>query len=92
MARDGVEIRLNATATDARVEDCVRVLETVNNETGPDTETDLVLLSIGRIPNTENLILARAEVADDPKRGVLIDDYSRHPIRKSMRQGMLVWT
>jgi pyruvate/2-oxoglutarate dehydrogenase complex dihydrolipoamide dehydrogenase (E3) component len=75
MARDGVEIRLNTTVTGAHLDGGARVLETVNNEVKLDIETDLVLLSIGRIPNIEHLDLKRAGIASDPERGILIDDH-----------------
>lgn len=77
LARDGVEIRLNTTVTGARLENGVRVLETFNNEIRLDIEADLVLLSIGRIPNIEHLELDRGSIASDAKRGIIVDDHFR---------------
>ncbi|MBS0473487.1 MAG: FAD-dependent oxidoreductase [Proteobacteria bacterium] len=74
LARDGVEIRLNTTVTGARLENGVRVLETFNNEIRLDIEAELVLLSIGRIPNIEHLELDRGGVASDTKHGIIVDD------------------
>jgi pyruvate/2-oxoglutarate dehydrogenase complex dihydrolipoamide dehydrogenase (E3) component len=74
MARDGVDIRLNTTVTGARLEKGTRTLETIDNEIERDVEADLILLSIGRIPNIESLDLIRANIATDPKRGILVND------------------
>jgi pyruvate/2-oxoglutarate dehydrogenase complex dihydrolipoamide dehydrogenase (E3) component len=75
MARDGVVIRLNTTVTGARIENGTKILETVNNEVKADIETDLVLLSIGRVPNVENLALEKAGVSCESKHGIVIDDF-----------------
>jgi pyruvate/2-oxoglutarate dehydrogenase complex dihydrolipoamide dehydrogenase (E3) component len=75
MARDGVEIRLNTTVTGARIQNGAKILETVNNDVKTDIETDLVLLSIGRVPNVEDLGLEQIGVAFDHKRGIVIDDF-----------------
>jgi pyruvate/2-oxoglutarate dehydrogenase complex dihydrolipoamide dehydrogenase (E3) component len=74
MARDGVEIRLNTTVTGARIDNGVKILETVNNAVEADIETDLVLLSIGRVPNVEGIGLEKAGVVFDGKRGIATDD------------------
>ncbi|HEY1615550.1 MAG TPA: mercuric reductase [Rhizomicrobium sp.] len=75
MARDGVEIRLNTTVVGARRESGARVLETVNNEVTGEIQADEILLSIGRVPNVEELSLEAANVAFDADRGIKVDDF-----------------
>jgi pyruvate/2-oxoglutarate dehydrogenase complex dihydrolipoamide dehydrogenase (E3) component len=77
MARDGVEIRLNTTVVGARLENDVRVLETVNNDVKGDVEADEILLSIGRAPNVDDLGLEDAGIAYDHKKGITVDDFLR---------------
>ena len=77
MARDGVEIRLNTTVVGARRESGAKVLETVNNEKKDDIEADEILLSIGRVPNLEELNLEAAGVAFDTDQGIKVDDFLR---------------
>ncbi len=77
MARDGVDIRLNTTVVGARRDGDDKILLTINNEVTGEIAADEVLLSIGRSPNVEDLDLAAAGVAFDPRRGVEIDDFLR---------------
>jgi pyruvate/2-oxoglutarate dehydrogenase complex dihydrolipoamide dehydrogenase (E3) component len=74
MARDGVEIRLNTTVVGARRDSGDKVLETVSNEVKGDIQADEILLSIGRVPNVEELNLEAAGVAFDTDQGVKVDD------------------
>jgi len=77
MARDGVEIRLNTTVVGARRESGVKILETVNSDVKCDVETDEILLSIGRVPNVEELGLEMAAVEFDADHGIKVDDFLR---------------
>lgn len=77
MARDGVEIRLNTTVFGARRDGGDKVLETVNNGVKSDIQADEILLSIGRVPNVEELNLEAAGVAFDLDEGVKVDDCLR---------------
>jgi pyruvate/2-oxoglutarate dehydrogenase complex dihydrolipoamide dehydrogenase (E3) component len=77
MARDGVEIRLNTTVVGARCEGGAKVLETVSNEIKDDIRADEILLSIGRVPNVEELNLEAAGVAFDTDQGIKVDDFLR---------------
>ena len=75
MARDGVEIRLNTTVAGARGTGGAKILETVSNDVKGDIEADEVLLSIGRVPNVEDLGLDKAGVSVDLRLGVKVDDF-----------------
>jgi len=77
MARDGVEIRLNTTVVGARVANGVRVLQTVNNDVKGEIEADEILLSIGRVPNIEEIGLESAGIVVDAQRGIKVDDFLR---------------
>jgi pyruvate/2-oxoglutarate dehydrogenase complex dihydrolipoamide dehydrogenase (E3) component len=77
MARDGVEIRLNTTVVGARGANGVKILQTVNNDVKGDIEADEILLSIGRVPNTEEIGLESAGIAVDAQRGIKVDDFLR---------------
>ena len=75
MARDGVVIRLNTTVVGARRAASAKILETVDNDVENDIEVDEVLLSIGRVPNVEELELESAGIAFDREQGVKVDDF-----------------
>lgn len=77
MARDGMEIRLNTTVVGARRANGTKVLETVNNEVKGEVKADEILLSIGRVPNVEELDLEAAGVALDTDLGIMVDDFLR---------------
>jgi pyruvate/2-oxoglutarate dehydrogenase complex dihydrolipoamide dehydrogenase (E3) component len=77
MAHDGVEIRLNTTVVGARRENGAKVLDTVNNDAKGDIQTDEILLSVGRVPNVEELDLESAGVAFDGGQGIKVDDFLR---------------
>ena len=75
MARDGVVIRLNTTVVGAHAAGAAKVLETINNDVKSDIEIDEVLLSIGRVPNVEELGLDSAGISLDGDQGIEVDDF-----------------
>jgi pyruvate/2-oxoglutarate dehydrogenase complex dihydrolipoamide dehydrogenase (E3) component len=77
MARDGVVIRLNTRVAGARMQGCVKILETRSNEVRSAVEADDVILSIGRAPNVERLGLDHALIGFDAQRGIAVDDELR---------------
>lgn len=77
MARDGMEIRLNTTATGTRRRGDTKILETLNNDVRGKIEADEILVCTGRVPNIETLDLAAAGIAADPRRGVTVDEFLR---------------
>lgn len=74
MARDGVSIMLNTTVTGAHAEGGTKFVEGQNYDEKIRVPADEILLSIGRLPNVENLGLKNAGVhcGDD---GLKIDDF-----------------
>jgi pyruvate/2-oxoglutarate dehydrogenase complex dihydrolipoamide dehydrogenase (E3) component len=77
MARDGVVIRLNTTVVGARRESGVNILKTVNNDVESEIQADQILLSIGRVPNVEELGLEAAAVEFNTEQGIKVDDFLR---------------
>jgi pyruvate/2-oxoglutarate dehydrogenase complex dihydrolipoamide dehydrogenase (E3) component len=75
LGRDGVETRLNTAVLTARSADGSRVLDVANNELRFPIAVDEVLLSIGRVPNVEDLELDAAGIACDAAVGVRTDDF-----------------
>jgi len=73
MARDGVSIMLNTTVTGAHAEAGSKFVDGQNYDTKVSVPADEILLSIGRLPNVENLGLAQADVDCDDK-GLKVDD------------------
>jgi pyruvate/2-oxoglutarate dehydrogenase complex dihydrolipoamide dehydrogenase (E3) component len=76
MARDGVDIMLNTTVVGARVENGTKFVDGENYDKKVSVPADEILLSIGRLPNVENLGLANAGI-DCDDRGVKVDDFLR---------------
>lgn len=77
LARDGVEIHLNSTATTVRTEGGKKVVELLNDGNTATTRVDEILTGIGRMPAVQGLNLEAARVAYDGKAGVHVDDFLR---------------
>jgi pyruvate/2-oxoglutarate dehydrogenase complex dihydrolipoamide dehydrogenase (E3) component len=77
LARDGVEIHLNSTATKVWVEGGQKVVELVNDGNTATTRVDAILTGIGRVPAVQGLNLEAAGVAYDAEAGVHVDDFLR---------------
>jgi pyruvate/2-oxoglutarate dehydrogenase complex dihydrolipoamide dehydrogenase (E3) component len=77
LARDGVEIHLNSTATRVRMEDGKKVVDLVNDGNTATTSVDEILTGIGRLPAVQGLNLEAANVAYDAVRGIHVDDFLR---------------
>jgi pyruvate/2-oxoglutarate dehydrogenase complex dihydrolipoamide dehydrogenase (E3) component len=74
LSRDGVIVRLNTTVVAARHENGVKLLDTLNNDVKDTVVADEVMLSIGRIPNVEDLGLEAAGIDCTPDTGIKVDD------------------
>ena len=74
MARDGVDIMLNTTAVGAHVENGTKFVDGENYDKKISVPADEILLSIGRLPNVENLDLKSTGVDCDDN-GVKVDDF-----------------
>jgi pyruvate/2-oxoglutarate dehydrogenase complex dihydrolipoamide dehydrogenase (E3) component len=77
LSRDGVETRLNTTVTGAAAKNGEKVVQIVNDDVTSTIAVDEILLSIGRIPNVEELSLETAGIAFNLSDGVKVDDFLR---------------
>jgi pyruvate/2-oxoglutarate dehydrogenase complex dihydrolipoamide dehydrogenase (E3) component len=77
LARDGVEIHLNSTATRVSMEGGQKVVELVNDGNTATVRADQILTGIGRVPAVQGLDLEAAGVAYDAEAGVHVDDFLR---------------
>jgi pyruvate/2-oxoglutarate dehydrogenase complex dihydrolipoamide dehydrogenase (E3) component len=87
LARDGVEIHLDSTVTQVRVEGGRKVVELVNQGNTVTTTVDEILTGIGRMPAVQGLDLEAAGVAYDAERGVHVDDFLRTSNRRIFAAG-----
>ncbi|MGA9794452.1 MAG: mercuric reductase [Rhizomicrobium sp.] len=76
MARDGVDIMLNTAVVGAHCEQNTKFVDGENYDAKMSVPADEILLSIGRVPNVENLALKAAGV-DCGDKGVKVDDFLR---------------
>jgi pyruvate/2-oxoglutarate dehydrogenase complex dihydrolipoamide dehydrogenase (E3) component len=77
LARDGVEIHLNTTAINVRVEGGKKLVETVNDGNVATIAAEQILTGIGRAPAVTELDLEAAGVIYDVQRGIQVDDFLR---------------
>jgi len=77
LARDGVEIHLNSTATKVWMEGGQKAVELVNDGNTATTRVEHILTGIGRVPAVQGLNLEAAGVAYDAAAGVHVDDFLR---------------
>ena len=87
LARDGVEIHLNTTAVNVRVEGAKKLVETVNAGNVATIEVDEILTGIGRLPALSGLNLEAAGVAYDADSGIVVDDFLRTTNRRIFAAG-----
>ncbi len=76
-ARDGIEVRLNTTASAVRMEGAERVVDLVSDDYHSTIRVDAILTGVGRRPNVQGLELEAAGVAYDEVAGVTVDDHLR---------------
>jgi pyruvate/2-oxoglutarate dehydrogenase complex dihydrolipoamide dehydrogenase (E3) component len=74
-ARDGIEVRLNTTATAVRVENGVKQVDLLSADYKSTIEVDAILTGVGRVPNVQGLDLEKAGVKFDDKKGISVDDF-----------------
>ena len=77
LSRDGVETRLNTTVAGAHRGDGAKWIEAVNDDLEFSIPVDEILLSIGRVPNVDELGLAAAGIDCDSNRSIQVDDFLR---------------
>jgi len=77
LARDGVEIHLNTTVVNVRVEGGRKRVETLNDGNVATITVDQILTGIGRVPAVDGLDLEAAGIAYDAETGIQVDDFLR---------------
>lgn len=76
-AREGIEVRLNTTALNVRVDGARKHVDLVSDDYHSSVTVDAILTGVGRIPNIEGLDLEAAGVEADADSGVHVDDFLR---------------
>jgi pyruvate/2-oxoglutarate dehydrogenase complex dihydrolipoamide dehydrogenase (E3) component len=74
-ARDGIEVRLNTTATAVRLENGAKQVDLLSADYHSTIEVDAILTGVGRLPNVQGLDLEKAGVVYDAKKGIGVDDF-----------------
>ncbi len=74
-ARDGIEVRLNTTATAVRVENGSKQVDLISADYKSTIEVDAILTGVGRVPNVQGLGLEKAGIAYDEKTGIGVNDF-----------------
>jgi pyruvate/2-oxoglutarate dehydrogenase complex dihydrolipoamide dehydrogenase (E3) component len=77
LARDGVEIHLNSTVTQVRMDGGKKIVELRNDGNTATTSVDEILTGIGRRPAVQGLNLEAADVSYDAQAGIHVDDFLR---------------
>ncbi len=77
LAQDGVEIHLNTTAVNVRMDNGNKIIETINDGDVGTITADAVLTGIGRVPAVAGLDLEAAGVNFDTTAGIRVDDFLR---------------
>jgi len=77
LARDGVEIHLNTSVVNVRLEAGRKVVELVSDGSVATTIVDEILTGVGRVPAVQGLNLEAAGVDYDDEGGVHVDDFLR---------------
>ncbi|MEO7938466.1 MAG: FAD-dependent oxidoreductase, partial [Burkholderiaceae bacterium] len=86
-ARDGIEVRLNTTVTAVHMQGNEKIVDLVSDDYHSSVSVDAILTGVGRLPNTENLDLEKADVAITEEGGVRIDDFLRTSNRRIYAAG-----
>jgi pyruvate/2-oxoglutarate dehydrogenase complex dihydrolipoamide dehydrogenase (E3) component len=73
--RDGIEVRLNTTATAVRAENGAKQVDLLSADYKSTIEVDAILTGVGRVPNVQGLDLEKAGIKYDAKKGIAVDDF-----------------
>ena len=74
-ARDGIEVRLNTTAVNVRVEDGQKLVDLVSDDYETTVAVDVIVTGTGRVPNVTGMNLEAAGVDYDATSGVRVNDF-----------------
>jgi pyruvate/2-oxoglutarate dehydrogenase complex dihydrolipoamide dehydrogenase (E3) component len=77
LARSGVETRLNTTIVGVRCGNGAKLIDAENNGIAHTFAVDEILLSVGRIANSEELQLEAAGIATTPDGRITVDEHLR---------------
>lgn len=75
LARDGVDIHLNTTAVNVRVEGNHKLVDLVSDDNQTTVVVDQILVGVGRAPNVQEINLEAAGVTYDDVTGVRVNDF-----------------
>lgn len=87
LARDGVEVRLNTTVADVRVEAGEKRVDLISDDYRNTITVDAILTGVGRLPNVERLNLESAGVEYKIGDGIRVDDFLRTSNRRIYAAG-----
>jgi pyruvate/2-oxoglutarate dehydrogenase complex dihydrolipoamide dehydrogenase (E3) component len=85
--RDGLEVRLNTTVKEVRVEGGAIVADMIDSGYRSTVTVDVILTGVGRLPNVAGMNLESAGVEFDPVTGIRVDDYLRTTNRRIYAAG-----
>ena len=77
LAGDGIEVRLNTTPLNVRVEAGQKVVDLISDDYKNTIAVDAILTGVGRTPNVEGLNLEAAGVDHVAGNGIRVDDFLR---------------
>jgi pyruvate/2-oxoglutarate dehydrogenase complex dihydrolipoamide dehydrogenase (E3) component len=87
LERDGVEIRLETSATKVVAQNGEKVLTLESGGSSQTIAADAILVAVGRAPNVEGLGLDEAGIEFDLRKGVVVDDHLRTTNRRVFAAG-----
>lgn len=85
-ARDGIEVRLNTTAVNVRVENGQKLVDLISDDYKSTVAVDAILTGTGRVPNVEGLNLEAAGVEYNDA-GIRVDDFLQTSNRRIYAAG-----
>jgi pyruvate/2-oxoglutarate dehydrogenase complex dihydrolipoamide dehydrogenase (E3) component len=74
-SRDGIEIHLNTTVVDVRLEGSQKLVDLIRDDYRSTVAVDAILTGLGRVPNVQNLGLEAADVSFDGDAGIRVNDF-----------------
>lgn len=86
-SRDGIDVRLNTTAVNVRVEQGQKLVDLVSDDYKSTVAVDAILTGTGRVPNVEGLNLEAAGVEYDNLVGIRVDDFLQTSNRRIYAAG-----
>jgi pyruvate/2-oxoglutarate dehydrogenase complex dihydrolipoamide dehydrogenase (E3) component len=85
--RDGLEVRLNTSVRQVRVDSGEIVVEMLSDDYTSTVTVDAILTGVGRLPNVDGMNLEAAGVEYDAVAGIHVDDFLRTTNRRVYAAG-----